>query len=98
MGWFDDNFFKAGYGRVHWVGIDPDYQGKGLAKPLVSKTMEIIKERHDKCYLTTQTESFKAIKIYLDFGFVPYLKDETCEKAWKMMADLLKHPALEKYK
>jgi ribosomal protein S18 acetylase RimI-like enzyme len=63
MGWFDDNFFKAGYGRVHWVGIDPDYQGKGLAKPLVSTTMEIIKERHDKCYLTTQSESFKAIKI-----------------------------------
>jgi ribosomal protein S18 acetylase RimI-like enzyme len=98
MGWFDDNFFKAGYGRVHWVGIDPDYQGKGLAKPLVSKTMEIIKARHDKCYLTTQTESFKAIKVYLDFGFVPYLKDETCPKAWKIMADLLKHPALEIYK
>lgn len=98
MGWFDDDFLFEGYGRVHWVGIHPDFQGKGLAKPLVSKTMEIIKARHDKCYLTTQTESFKAIKIYLDFGFVPYLKDDTCPKAWKLMADLLKHPALEKYR
>ncbi|MDB4584539.1 GNAT family N-acetyltransferase [Draconibacterium sp.] len=98
MGWFDDNFFRSGYGRVHWVGIHPDYQGKGLAKPLVSKTMEIIKERHDKCYLTTQTVSFKAIKIYLDFGFVPYLKDETCPKAWKLMAEYLNHPALEEFR
>jgi ribosomal protein S18 acetylase RimI-like enzyme len=98
MGWFDDNFLFEGYGRVHWVGIRPDYQGKGLAKPLVSRTMEIIKARHKKCYLTTQTESFKAIKIYLDFGFVPYLKDETCPKAWKLLADFLDHPALAEFK
>ena len=98
MGWFDDNFFRAGYGRVHWVSIHPDYQGKGLAKPLVSKTMEIIKERHTKAYLTTQTASYKAIKIYLDFGFSPYLKDETYQKAWKLVAQHLKHPALAGYK
>ena len=98
MGWFDDNFFRAGYGRVHWVGIHPDYQGKGLAKPLMSKTMEIIKERHEKCYLTTQTRSYKAIKIYLDFGFVPYIKDETCPKGWKLMADYLNHPALAEFR
>ncbi len=98
MGWFDDDFLMKGYGRVHWVGIHPEYQGKGLAKPLVSRTMEIIKEHHEKCYLTTQTESYKAIKIYLDFGFVPYLKDESCPGAWKLMAEFLQHPALEKYK
>jgi len=98
MGWFDDSFFRTGYGRVHWVGIKPDFQGKGLAKPLVSKVMEIIKENHTKAYLTTQTESYKAIKIYLDFGFKPFIKDETCPKAWKIMADLLKHPALSDFK
>lgn len=97
MGWYDDHFFRKGYGRVHWVGIHPDYQGKGLAKPLVSQTMEIIKERHTKCYLTTQTESYKAIKIYLDFGFIPYIKDENGTKAWKLMANFLKHPVLDKY-
>jgi ribosomal protein S18 acetylase RimI-like enzyme len=98
MAWFDDHFFREGYGRVHWVGIHPDYQGKGLAKPLVCKTMEIISERHSKVYLTTQTESFKAIKIYLDFGFKPFFKEKTCHGAWKLMAEFLHHPALEKYK
>jgi ribosomal protein S18 acetylase RimI-like enzyme len=97
MGWFDDSFFRAGYGRVHWVGIKPEFQGKGLAKPLVSEVMDIIKKYHSKAYLTTQTESYKAIKIYLDFGFKPFIKDETCPKAWKMLADFLKHPNLSDF-
>jgi ribosomal protein S18 acetylase RimI-like enzyme len=98
MGWFDDSFFRSGYGRIHWVGIHPDYQGKGLAKPLVSKIMEIIKDRHEKAYLTTQTSSYKAIKIYLDFGFKPFLKDDNCARAWKILANFLNHPLLEEYK
>ena len=30
--WWDD----ATTGRVHWVAIHPDHQGKGLAKPLLT--------------------------------------------------------------
>jgi ribosomal protein S18 acetylase RimI-like enzyme len=98
MGWFDDSYFKPGYGRIHWVGIHPDFQGKGLAKPLVGEALKIISKFHDKVYLTTQTRSFKAIKIYLDFGFKPFVRNKTCPVAWKMMADLLKHPALDDFR
>lgn len=98
MSWFDDNFFRPDYGRVHWVGIIPEFQGKGLAKPLMSECMRRIRERHKKCYLTTQTTSYKAVKIYLDFGFIPYLKDETCPKAWNLLAEKLKHPALTDFR
>ncbi len=98
MGWFGDGAFGPEYGRIHWVGIHPAWQGKGLAKPLVSRAMEIIRDRYEKAYLTTQTKSYKAIKIYLDFGFRPYLQSLSCRVAWKQMAELLGHQALEEYR
>lgn len=33
-------------------------------------------EYKDFIYLTTQTWSYKAIKIYLDFGFEPYVGEK----------------------
>ena len=97
MGWFDDHFFREGYGRLHWVGIHPTWQGKGLARPLINRAMQIISERHKKAYLTTQTASFKAIKIYLDLGFRPCPETERSRDAWTLMAEKLNHPALKEF-
>lgn len=60
--------------RVHWVAVSPNYQGKGLAKALISKVLDVYNDlgHKDFIYLTTQTWSYKAVKIYLDFGFEPY--------------------------
>jgi len=60
--------------RVHWVAVHPHHQGKGIAKALISKVLDIYNALSYKhvVYLTSQTWSYKAIRIYLDFGFVPY--------------------------
>src|ERR1700720_4267014 len=34
--WFNDDFEGAKFGRVHWVAIVPEFQGRGLAKPLMT--------------------------------------------------------------
>lgn len=85
-------------GRIHWVGVIPTYQGRGLAKPLLSKAMNILKEHHRSAYLTSQTTSYQAINMYLNYRFEPYLLEETCEEAWRLMEEVLERDILSKEK
>lgn len=82
-------------GRLHWVAIHPDFQGRGLARPLVSEAVRLLCGFYDSAYLTSQTTSFKAIKIYLDYGFVPVLTAPGAKEAWRLLARLLPHPLLK---
>lgn len=56
-------------GRIHWVAIIPEYQGKGLSKPLLSKALEILRTYYTTAYLTTQSSNKIAIQLYLNFNF-----------------------------
>lgn len=58
-------------GRLHWVEIIPDYQGLGLGRPLISKGMQILKEKHGRAYLKTQNSSRAAIHLYRKLGWYP---------------------------
>lgn len=95
--WYNREFMDGTYGRLHWVGIHKDFQGRGLGKPLVSAAMQRLKRFHDKAYLTTQTTSSIAIKIYLDFDFEPLMFSDQCPTAWRLLANELNHPHLKKY-
>lgn len=96
--WYNSDFRDGEFGRIHWVGIHRDFQGKGLGKPLMSEAMDVLGRYHSRAYLTTQTTSAIAIKIYLDFGFAPLFVRESCARAWRLLAAELRHPALEKYR
>ena len=87
--WYNDNFKGLKYGRVHWVGIHPDFQGKKLAKPMLAAVMMRLAEYHDKAYLTSQTTSYKAINMYLDFGFIPEIVSDECVNAWNYLEKIL---------
>ena len=69
---------EFGYnGAVDWVAIKKDYQGKGLARPLITKILEIANElEHKGIILHTQTTTWLAEKLYLDFGFNILNKNE----------------------
>lgn len=82
------------YGRIHWVAIVPEHQGRGLAKPLLSHAMKRLADFHDRAYLTTQTTSWKAIQMYLQFGFEPWVVEESCREGWAMMEELLQRKLL----
>ncbi len=92
--WYNPDFLGESYGRVHWFGITRDFQGRGLAKPLLSAVMERLAQSHDKAYLKTHTSCIKAISTYLDFGFTPYCVSAECQAAWREVADRLRQPEL----
>ena len=81
-------------GRVHWVGIVPAYQGRGLAKPLLSTVMHRLARDHRKAFLTTQTTSYRAVNLYLNFGFMPYQTDASDVEGWRLMEEILQRPIL----
>ncbi|MFC1558026.1 GNAT family N-acetyltransferase [candidate division KSB1 bacterium] len=95
--WYNSEFKDGAYGRLHWVGIRPEYQGRGLGRPLIGAAMKRIAELHQKSYLTSQTTSAAGIKIYLDFGFIPYVSTDDCRRAWRLLAHELNHPALKEF-
>jgi len=78
-------------GRLHWVAIKPSHQGRGLAKPMLSYALSIMAKYHYKAYLTTQTTSWKAVRMYLDFGFEParlHNGDQDYQKGWELIRQL----------
>ena len=87
--WFGDFLPEKTAGRLHWVAVRENYQGRGIGKPLVSRALQLLSTFHQRAYLTTQTTSYKAVKIYLDFGFRPYITDESQKRGWAVISRLL---------
>ena len=69
--WWKETEAGVRYPLVHWVAIKPEYQGKGLSKPLTTKVLQVLQnlETHDSIALHTQTWSHVAIRMYEKFGF-----------------------------
>jgi len=86
--WYGE-FQGAVIGRIHWVAVVPEHQGKKLSKPLLSQALRTMARFHEQAYLTTQTTSYKAVGMYLNYGFIPVLDNEKCEEGWRMIGQLL---------
>ena len=87
---------QSGDGWLHWVAVRREHQGRGLAKPLIAYVLNIMRElgyKHAK--IPTQTNTWLACKIYLDFGFMPLPKNAiNSRNGWRIMKALTNHPAL----
>jgi GNAT superfamily N-acetyltransferase len=81
-------------GEVAWVGIVPEHQGKGLAKPLLSAVMRRLAQSHERAWLRTQTISYRAVDLYLNYGFAPYPRQPEDEEGWRIIEDLLDRAVL----
>ena len=94
--WWQPDMDGKNWGQIHWVAIHPDYQGRGLSKPMMSVAMTRLKQSHECCFLDTSTGRIPAIKIYLDFGFTPHLsRQNNSREAWTEVASVLEHPILK---
>ncbi len=94
--WYNRRFKGKDYGQIHWVAIRPSYQGKGLGKSALSFALNLLAQWHERCFLQTQTKRLNAIKLYLDFGFVPDMDIPYAEEIWREVKANLKHPTLER--
>lgn len=57
------------FSTVHWVKVLKDYEGYGLGRALLTEILKPLKKTDYPIYLHTQTTSYRAIKLYTDFGF-----------------------------
>lgn len=54
---------------IHWLKTRKTYEGKGIGRALLSAIMKRFEKKDYPIYLHTQPGSFRAIKLYSDFGF-----------------------------
>ncbi len=59
---------------LHWIAADPQHQGKGLGKALLSGLFDLYDREGltGGIYLITQTWSPRAVRLYMRFGFAVY--------------------------
>lgn len=93
--WYNRSFKGQEWGQIHWVATRSAHQGKGLGKAGLSYALNQLARWHTRAYLDTQTARIPAIKLYLDFGFVPDLDQQDAHAAWRGVKAQLQHPALE---
>lgn len=81
---------EPGLGQVHWVAVKREEQGKGLARPLIAKVLEVLAGHGcQRAFLHTQTVTWVAVRLYLQFGFRP--TSESAEKhaeGWRIIREL----------
>ena len=65
-------FLWPAYGNintVHWFKIKKEAEGQGLGRSLLSAVLRDLRPEGCPVFLHTQPGSFRAIKLYTDFGF-----------------------------
>lgn len=60
---------------LHWFKVVKEYENLGIGRALLSKVMSEIKDCEYPVFLHTQPSSYRAIKLYTDFGF-EFITDE----------------------
>ena len=98
--WKADWHGHTNWGKVHWVVVHPNHQGRGLSKPLMAQVMQQLRQNHQRAQLGTSTGRVWAIKVYLDCGFMPApheLADPTIYHAWRDVQRILEHPILNEW-
>ncbi|MDB6023890.1 MAG: N-acetyltransferase [Verrucomicrobiales bacterium] len=82
--WFDDNFDGRKFGRIHWMAVVPEYQGRGLGGVLMTAVCRrLIELKHTNAYLITSSARLAAIRLYLRFGFAPLIRNQADEILWQ---------------
>jgi GNAT superfamily N-acetyltransferase len=80
---------------IDWLAIDKSYWGQRLGKPLLSRTLQLASDLgYNKILLHTQTHTWLAARLYLDFGFEPFNLQEEI-KGWQILKTITNHSKLE---
>ncbi len=89
--WFNNESAREPLGLIHWVAVLPEFQGRGLAKPLLSAVLRRMRELgHRRAYLATGTEKVPAVNLYLRFGLQPWAWDAKSREMWLSLKGKLK--------
>ena len=79
---------------IHWYKVLRVYEGLGIGRAILTRIMKELAEKDYPVYLHTHPSSFRAIKLYTDFGF-SFLSDPVIGYRNNDLYECL--PILEKY-
>lgn len=90
---------KSGAGWLHWVAVKREYQRKSLSKPLITYLLHVMKTLgYNYAKIPTQTNTWLAVKVYLDLGFRPIPENAVNSYiGWCIIKTLTKHKALNDF-
>lgn len=90
---------RSGSAWLHWVSVRRDHQGRGLSKPLVCEAFRIMKGLgYTRVVVPTQTNTWLAVKVYLDLGCRPIPENAVhSADGWRIARALTGHPALANF-
>ena len=54
---------------VHWYKVFKDYENRGIGRAILTAIMKDLTDEDYPVYMHTHPSSFRAIKLYSDFGF-----------------------------
>ena len=54
---------------IQWYKVLREYEGRGIGRAILTKIMKDLSKNEYPVYLHTHPSSFRAIKLYSDFGF-----------------------------
>ncbi|MDA0991192.1 MAG: GNAT family N-acetyltransferase [Verrucomicrobia bacterium] len=81
--WYENGDDGESWGRVHFVAVVRDWQGRGVSKALLSDCCARLKHLgHTRACLHTQPARLPAINLYLQFGFLPQLRTPEETAIW----------------
>lgn len=93
--WFSHGDPASPEGRIHWVAILPEYQGRGLSNVLMSIACQRLRQLgHTSARLTTSAARIAAINLYFKFGFRPCDFEKTGRSVWRSLQNHLKESQL----
>src|SRR5699024_5149220 len=79
---------------LHWFKVLKEYEGRGIGRALLSIVMKSLSKDEYPIFLHTHPSSYRAIKLYSDFGFC-LLSDPLIGSRKNDLEECL--PILEKY-
>ena len=96
---FYDASDAADIAWLHWVSVEKEHQGRGLSKPLLTRALRLMRDLgYKSAKVPTQTNTWLAVKIYLDLGFVPFEPNaQKSEYGYRIVRTLTDHPALSNF-
>lgn len=91
------SFIWKSYDKIntlHWLKVKKEYEGKGIGRAIISKLFLGLNDDDFPVYLHTQPSSYRAIKLYTDFGF-EFITDSVIGTRENHLNECL--PILKKY-
>jgi GNAT superfamily N-acetyltransferase len=89
--WEDRDEDSETWGRVFWLAILRQHQGRGFGRLLLAAVCDRLRELgHTRARVTTSTGRPSAIALYLHFGFQPVRRTRQEYEHWDAMLDYLR--------